>query len=96
MSLNFVFSCVLIQLVCLFVYFPSSLMGNSIPKRHQTLMISFDGMQSGKFEEFLRDNPNAAFHEIIKSGVKADYMIPSFPTLTFPNHYTLVTGNLVK
>jgi hypothetical protein len=56
------------------------------------LIISFDGMQSGKFEEFLRDNPNAAFNEIINDGVKAEYMIPSFPTLTFPNHYTIVTG----
>jgi predicted AlkP superfamily pyrophosphatase or phosphodiesterase len=55
-------------------------------------MISFDGMRSSKFEEFLRDNPNSAFNEIIKDGVKAEYMIPSFPTLTFPNHYTIVTG----
>ncbi|MBE9582821.1 alkaline phosphatase family protein [Mucilaginibacter sp. JRF] len=26
------------------------------------------------------------------SGVRADAMIPSYPSLTFPNHYTLVTG----
>ena len=26
------------------------------------------------------------------SGVRADALKPSFPTLTFPNHYTLVTG----
>ena len=64
---------------------------NSV-KRYPVLMISFDGMQSGKFEEFLRDNPNSAFNEIINDGVKAEYMIPSFPTLTFPNHYTIVTG----
>jgi len=25
-------------------------------------------------------------------GVKADAMIPSYPTLTFPNHYSIVTG----
>jgi len=25
-------------------------------------------------------------------GVTADYMIPSFPSKTFPNHYTIVTG----
>ena len=64
---------------------------NSV-KRYPVLMIRFDGMQSGKFEEFLRDNPNSAFNEIINDGVKAEYMIPSFPTLTFPNHYTIVTG----
>jgi predicted AlkP superfamily pyrophosphatase or phosphodiesterase len=26
------------------------------------------------------------------AGVKAKWMIPSFPTVTFPNHYTLATG----
>ena len=29
--------------------------------------------------------------KIAKSGVQADYMIPSFPTKTFTNHYTIVT-----
>jgi predicted AlkP superfamily pyrophosphatase or phosphodiesterase len=27
-----------------------------------------------------------------KEGVRAEWMIPSFPTKTFPNHYTIVTG----
>ena len=61
-------------------------------KRNQILMVSFDGVRSSKFEEFLLNNPNCAFNEIIRSGVKAEYMIPSFPSLTFPNHYTLATG----
>ncbi len=54
------------------------------------LIISFDGMRSGKVEEFLRDNSNAVFNEIINDGVNAEYMIPLFPTLTFPNHYVYV------
>lgn len=29
---------------------------------------------------------------IEKFGVKAESLIPSFPTITFPNHYTLATG----
>lgn len=29
---------------------------------------------------------------IATSGVRADAMIPVFPTLTFPNHYSIVTG----
>ncbi len=28
----------------------------------------------------------------MKRGVRADNLIPSFPTKTFPNHYTIVTG----
>ncbi len=30
--------------------------------------------------------------ELARDGVKADRLIPSFPTLTFPNHYTIATG----
>ena len=63
-----------------------------VHERHQTLMISFDGVRSSKFEEFIENNPDCAFNTIIKNGVKAEYLIPSFPSLTFPNHYTLVTG----
>ncbi len=29
---------------------------------------------------------------ITKNGVKAEKMLPSFPSLTFPNHYTIATG----
>ena len=29
---------------------------------------------------------------LAQQGVQADWMTPSYPTLTFPNHYTLVTG----
>ena len=32
---------------------------------------------------------------IFNLGVKADYMTPSFPSLTFPNHFTLVTGDFL-
>ncbi|RCI05943.1 hypothetical protein CU098_012081 [Rhizopus stolonifer] len=30
--------------------------------------------------------------QMAKEGSRADYMLPSFPTTTFPNHWTLVTG----
>ena len=80
-----------LELLSIFDYISSF----SITKKNKVLVISFDGMRSSKFDEFLSDNPNSAFNsEFIKSGVKAEYMIPSFPTLTFPNHYTLVTGIL--
>ncbi|XP_029439982.1 ectonucleotide pyrophosphatase/phosphodiesterase family member 6 isoform X2 [Rhinatrema bivittatum] len=32
------------------------------------------------------------FREIVERGVKADYMIPDFPSLSYPNYYTLMTG----
>ena len=56
-------------------------------------MVSLDGFRADKLDEFLQENPNSNFQKrIVDVGVKADYMMPSFPSLTFPNHFTLVTG----
>lgn len=52
------------------------------------LLISFDGFKDGYIER--NETPN--FDRLIENGVKAEYMIPVFPTKTFPNHYTVVTG----
>lgn len=73
--------------ICLLLLLVSTCFAASALKaaqRNQILMISFDGLRSTKFEEFLRSNPDCAFNQIINDGVKAEYMIPSFPTLTFP------------
>ena len=52
------------------------------------ILISFDGFRSDYVERF--NLPN--FKAFIKKGAAADGLIPSFPSKTFPNHYTLVTG----
>ena len=52
------------------------------------IMISFDGFRHDYVEKF--DAPN--FKAFIEDGVAAKAMIPSFPSKTFPNHYSLVTG----
>jgi predicted AlkP superfamily pyrophosphatase or phosphodiesterase len=31
-------------------------------------------------------------NELARTGVRAKRLIPSFPTKTFPNHYTVATG----
>jgi len=52
------------------------------------LLISIDG-----FRWDYVDRPGAAhLRAIAASGVRAERMVPSFPSLTFPNHYTIVTG----
>ena len=39
------------------------------------------------------DRPEARnLRALAARGVRAEWMVPSFPSLTFPNHYTLVTG----
>jgi len=59
------------------------------PQAEQTvILISFDG--------FRWDYPERAetphFDFLVENGVRAAGLIPSFPTKTFPNHYTIVTG----
>jgi len=52
------------------------------------LLVSIDGFHPDYKE--LYDAPN--LDRLAESGVLADYMIPVFPTKTFPNHYSIVTG----
>lgn len=51
-------------------------------------MVSFDGFRHDYVEKY--DTPN--IKEFIKQGAAAEMMRPAFPSKTFPNHYTLVTG----
>jgi predicted AlkP superfamily pyrophosphatase or phosphodiesterase len=56
--------------------------------RHRVLLISLDGFRwdyRARFETPTLDALAAA-------GVSADKLQPAFPTKTFPNHFTLVTG----
>lgn len=36
-----------------------------------------------------------AFQELLSAGVKVDYTTPDFPSLSYPNYYTLMTGKAV-
>ena len=52
------------------------------------LMVSFDGFRYDYTE--MAHTPN--FDRLAADGVKAEALIPVFPTLTFPNHYSIATG----
>ena len=54
----------------------------------QVVLVSMDGFR----RSYLDTDSVPALHALGREGVVADAMIPSFPTLTFPNHYTIVTG----
>uniref|UniRef100_A0A3Q1GUM9 glycerophosphocholine cholinephosphodiesterase n=1 Tax=Acanthochromis polyacanthus TaxID=80966 RepID=A0A3Q1GUM9_9TELE len=32
------------------------------------------------------------FRELVENGVKVDYLTPDFPSLSYPNYYSLMTG----
>jgi len=52
------------------------------------LLVSIDGFRPDYLDPAV--TPNLA--RLADGGVRAEALIPSFPTKTFPNHYTLVTG----
>lgn len=53
-----------------------------------TLLISLDGFRA----DFLHRNLTPSLNAFVRAGVSPEYMLPSFPSVTFPNHFTLVTG----
>lgn len=52
------------------------------------LLVSFDGFRHDYVEQYDLAN----FKAFAQKGTKAESLIPSFPSKTFPNHYTIVTG----
>ena len=49
--------------------------------------VSLDGYRADYYKRML--NPNLQF--VMDTGVRAEYMRSQYPTLTFPNHYTIMT-----
>lgn len=52
------------------------------------ILVSFDGFRHDYVAKY---NP-PTFKKFIAEGAQAEAIIPSFPSKTFPNHYSLVTG----
>ena len=52
------------------------------------ILVSLDGFRADYLDRFTL--PNLA--RVMARGARAKWMNPVFPTLTFPNHYSLVTG----
>lgn len=56
--------------------------------RPTVILISVDGFRWDYIERY----KPPAMARLARDGVRAKWMIPSFPTKTFPNHYTIATG----
>lgn len=52
------------------------------------VLVSIDGLRA----DIVGSGRMPTLDAIARDGVQAEWMNPSFPALTFPNHYTLVTG----
>ncbi|KAF8456548.1 alkaline-phosphatase-like protein, partial [Terfezia claveryi] len=53
-----------------------------------TLFISLDGFRAS----YLSLGLTPTLQSFINSGLSTPYLTPSFPSVTFPNHWTLITG----
>ncbi|KAJ4482357.1 alkaline-phosphatase-like protein [Lentinula aciculospora] len=56
--------------------------------RRTVLIVSIDGLRADYLDRGLTPH----LLEISKRGLRAKSMVPIFPTLTFPNHWALMTG----
>lgn len=58
------------------------------PYKNYVVLVSLDAFRWDYSSIYNTPNLNKLAHD----GVKADRMISSFPTITFPNHYSIATG----
>jgi predicted AlkP superfamily pyrophosphatase or phosphodiesterase len=78
-----------LSLIILFVIALSTV-SLSQEKEPILILISLDGFRHDYVERFQPEN----LSRFIAEGTAAKGLIPSFPTKTFPNHYTIATGLL--
>ena len=52
------------------------------------ILISADGFRADFAEKYAAKN----LQNLSKNGIRAKFMTPSYPSVTFPNHYSIVTG----
>jgi predicted AlkP superfamily pyrophosphatase or phosphodiesterase len=52
------------------------------------ILISLDGFRA----EYLKRGLTPTLEGLSRQGVQAEHLIPCFPSITFPNHYSIVTG----
>jgi len=57
-------------------------------KKPYVIMISVDAFR----HDYIKKYNATHLAALGQTGVRADAMIPSYPSITFPNHYTLATG----
>lgn len=71
---------------CVWLMFFCAVSWAGTPK---VLMISFDGFRWDYLDHIATPN----FDRLVENGLRVKAMKPAFPSLTFTNHYSLVTGH---
>ena len=80
-----------LSLVCLFAACtgkPGAAAASAQTSSQTVLLVALDGFHPS----YLERAPSRNLRELARTGVRARWMVPVFPTLTFPNFYTIATG----
>ncbi|MGM0746024.1 MAG: ectonucleotide pyrophosphatase/phosphodiesterase [Bacteroidota bacterium] len=75
-------------MACLSILFSCGSEQTRESKGPKLLLVSIDGFHPDYIDTY--ETPN--IDRLTETGVLADYMVPVFPTKTFPNHYSIATG----
>lgn len=76
--------------LALFSLYMATALGAQTPKHNTVVIISLDGTA-----EYMLEDPQVPMPTLMrmaKEGAKAEYMLPINPTITWPNHTSIVTG----
>jgi predicted AlkP superfamily pyrophosphatase or phosphodiesterase len=78
--------------ICFLSLWASACLAVSLPgaERALLLLVSMDGFRWDYLERYAEQTPR--LRQLRANGVSARSLIPVFPTNTFPNHYSIVTG----
>lgn len=79
---------ILTALVALITILPGFRKDSRKPFKNYVLLVSLDAFRWDYNKIYNTPNLN----KLAQDGVKADRMFSSFPTVTFPNHYSIATG----
>ena len=77
-----------VAILCVWFVSPAAAQKRITDLKPTVILISLDGFRYDYVDKFQTPTLN----RLARQGVRAKWMIPSFPTKTFPNHYTIVTG----
>jgi predicted AlkP superfamily pyrophosphatase or phosphodiesterase len=90
----FVMSLILGVIIIAYIYYvrrkPKPNIVIDVPLNKTVFLFSIDGFRYDYIHKYSDKCVN--LRKLAANGVIAEKLIPSFPTKTFPNHYTLVTG----
>jgi len=79
---------IILILIAILIVLPGFRKDTRKPYKNYVLLVSFDAFRWDYSK--LYNTPN--LNKLAKDGVNAERMYSSFPTVTFPNHYSIVTG----